>query len=192
MIGLIGHWKIVSKIIYYLVGAVIKKILTTLCLRTPVLCECLRVLGVIIYIYFHMFLVICLHTYLVNILLTNIFLFLRVVRVLTCCFCDVLVLACYASAYVLCLRAGSVCVYAFPTFFLMICLRTYLVYIYWQIFFMLFLHVLRVLTCCASVMCECLRRVSAYKLCLCDGSACVYAFLSTLFFFCDSFARMFS
>ena len=157
-----------------------------------VLACCACVLGVLVYIYFHMFLVICLHTYLVNILLTNIFLFLRVVRVLTCCFCDVLVLACYASAYVLCLRAGSVCVYAFPTFFLMICLRTYLVYIYWQIFFMLFLHVLRILTCCASVMCECLRRVSAYKLCLCDGSACVYAFLSTLFFFCDSFARMFS
>ena len=173
MIGLIGHWKIVSKIIYYLVGAVIKKILTTLCLRTPVLCECLRVLGVIIYIYFHMFLVICLHTYLVNILLTNIFLFLRVVRVLTCCFCDVLVLACYASAYVLCLRAGSVCVYAFPTFFLMICLRTYLVYIYWQIFFYV------VLTCSESTYvlcfcdvwvlapCECLQVVLVWWECLC-------------------------
>ena len=103
-----------------------------------------------------------------------------------------LVLACYASAYVLCLRAGSACVYVFPTFFLMICLRTFSLHFTDKYFFMLFLHVLRVLTCCASVMCECLRRVSAYKLCLCDGSACVYAFLSTLFFFCDSFARIFS
>ena len=158
-----------------------------------VLACCACVLGVLVYIYFHMFLVICLHTYLVNILLTNIFLFLRVVWVHTCCFCDVLVLACYASAYVLCLRAGSACVCVFPTFFLMICLRTYLVYIYWQIFFYV------VLTCSEStyVLCFCdvwvlACRVSAYKLCLCAGSACVYVFLSTLFFFCDSFARMFS